>query len=347
MLDHLFTVLVGQITGFFLPFGIAANIMLTGFNVYGSCDPADVATYQRFKENISNGVILFNHPTFFDHIVLIKELNDMPRFAMTTKYMVGPIKWIAKKFHAIGITPNTGSAAMLAEEITNRVAGDPLIAVSPSGGITLENPTKLVTFRTGAFLTMPNVLPIVIAYKPYENWDTSLSLWDVIMRRLHGPRMYYRMKVLSPVYSLPNETPATYAARCRTIMEDALHNIHTNEDIPIIPHGSPTFFASSFLFLLCSIITFVRRNFKYGIGMLITFITSFLYHGTGNYFMRKVDMITNIIVATFYTFFLAHSRQIMPIGCLGVALASYLRKWNHALFVHFPIAAGFLSIRAP
>lgn len=345
MLHNVVTAFCGCIMFIIMPVTLssACNLILISLGVHGVSSPEDREKYRKFKQHIDKGVVLFTHPTFFDHIVIMKELNDIPRFVTSSKYMIGSfIKYFARRCNVLQISTQTGSksSAVISDCISNRKNGEPLLAISPTAGIshTTEQET-LAVFRTGAFLQKPAILPIIIKYTPYEPWLSSLTLYDIIMKRLRGRNINYTMKILDVIYPIENETPSDFAQRCRETMEQGMRD--TNDKLSY--NGSPLLLSTSFLFLICSYIS--RSNGMYGFGMLIVFVTSVLYHGTGNDMWKKVDVCSNILLGSIFSIKLLISRQWIPVVCTLITLCSYIWKLDHAIFIHIPLCIGFLSIR--
>lgn len=346
MIHKLISIILGFISYIIFPIHIACNLILLGLGVNGSCNEDDVEKYYSFKKNVSKGVIIFNHPTFFDHVVIMKELKDTPRFAMYDKYIVGPVKWLCNRLNVLPISSSQGNTCRIRSAIKTRKNNESLLAVSPSAGkCHVHDIAALAKFRTGAFVEMPDVLPIIINYEPYEPWMQNTSLLKTMIRRLRGCNVSYQLKVLDPVSPLQDETPNRFAARCRTIMRDALKHPRSIDSPP--PNGSPLCLMTSLLFLFCAITTLKKgaHYIPFAMGMLMVFITSIFYHGTGDNDLRLLDIISNVYWGIFFSIPLIATKQWIPMLCLLVAICSYIFKLNHASFVHIPIAIGFLNIK--
>jgi hypothetical protein len=324
-----------------MPLSAACNLVLIGLGIHGSCAKSDVTKYHAFKRDTAKGVVLFTHSTFFDHMVIMKELNDTPRFVMSAKYICnGIIRWIARKCNVLEIG-GSGNAFVVSAAIDSRKRDDPLLAVSPTAGQSHATDQEvLMEFKTGAFIVLPEVLPIVIRYTPYEPWLASMQLHDMIKRRLRGDVVHYTMRVLDPIRPLQDETPRQFADRCRELMQDEMRTTRICEQAYC---GNPLLFLTSFLFLLCSYITWDRG--MYAQGMIIVFVTSVMNHGTGNNILRLIDQCSNMLLGSLFCYQLMLAGQVVPVMFATFALCSYMYKLNHALYVHLPVCLGFLSIR--
>lgn len=349
MLHRLIGCVEGVLSYFFLPVKHSTSVVLRALNVHGYCPPEDKHRYEQFKETTAKSIVVFNHPTFFDHIVIMKELEDTPRFVMLKKYMVGPFKWIAHHLKAVAIRKSSGASQVISNEVNRRKKGEELLAISPAGGkVSDERSWFLYPFKTGAFLSRPKVLPIVIHYSPYKPWSSNISLYETLHNQIGGPPIKYVMRVLEPMEPYPSEKTSEFAERCRrTMMKQLLlidHGLSPIEQSQSQELGSIDCVTTSHLFLVCGIAAILNHLFLYGIGMITVFLTSWMYHGTGDPLWRKIDITSNLILIAFFGFMLLRARQYKPLIMLAIASACYVANLPHALFVHVPIAIGFALI---
>lgn len=349
MLHRIVGCIEGILSYAFLPLRHSTAVILRSLNVKGVCAREDVDKYYNFKKTVDNGVVVFNHPTFFDHIVIMKELDDTLRFVMFDDYLVWPLRWIAKKTRAIVIKNHTkGSAKVVAKEIEQRNVGDPLVITSPTAGkASHTRPWFLYPFKTGAFLTKPKVLPIIIYYHPYQP-RANKTIAEEVTSRLKGDELNYVMRVLDPLDSIDNETAQQYAERCRKYMMKELLELQKETQTPPSTEpslGSIDSLLSSHLFLLCGIAAITNHLLLYGLGMCVVFMTSWMYHGTGCMIWRRIDIASNLIMIGVFGILLLKSRQYKPITMLVLAAIAYALQLPHSIFVHIPIAIGFASIR--
>jgi hypothetical protein len=354
MLDRVFTSLAAFVYFPLLPLRAACSLLLTGLHIEGSCAPDDLVKYRTFKKEVAHGVVIFNHPNFFDAIVLMKELGYL-RFVMSAKYVVWPIRWFVNYMNVLVARPSAGTAATIREAITTRKKGAGLIAISPSAGQNIG--IYPAEYKTGAFLSAPTVLPVIVLYEPNEYWVPGTSLMDMVWRRLCGPPLKYRMYVLDPVEPKEGEMPQDFANRCREIVIDNMRNrVHVPGRPPrLCPKCNPGHinqltstqcFMTSHLFLLAGLYQILQRsNILYGAGMLTVFVTSVLYHGSGSVLWGQIDITLNGSMAALFASMLAVEGQHFPLTCLMAAMFGYASNIHHAILVHLPIAAGFFAIR--
>lgn len=322
----------------------ACAALLFSLNVYGSCSQEDREKYLQAKSSNTKTIIIFNHPTCYDHLVIMKELGDPLRFVMSYKYLFWPFRSLAQGLRCIIVYPKSQTSALIAKEVSERKQKDPMIAISPHGGDSIFTPWELPPFRTGAFLARPTVIPVVIRYFPHEPWLQGMSLFQILCRRIFAfHHSQYVMKVLDAIEMKENEDYAIFAERCRTNMSTALSQIELKQKDRIL---KPFTYYTSYLFLLSASVTVFKGMLCYSAGMFVVFCTSVLYHGSLCDIMYKyLDVRTNILMAVGFSMNLLWNQQIAPICWLTVASIGYLLGWNHAVFVHGPITIGFLSIK--
>jgi 1-acyl-sn-glycerol-3-phosphate acyltransferase len=347
---HCLTCIASVFYACFLPAHIASSIFLLGLGVRGSCPSEDVARYKEFKEKHKAAVIVFNHPTFFDHAVLMHSLEDRLRFVMTDKYHVGIVKIFAKQMRVISISsPGSGNARRISDAIMTRSSGEDLVTISPNAGdVSPTSAACLPDFRTGAFITKSPVLPIVICYQSYRPWLSGVPLMKHIKEHFCRFEPFeFEVRVLAPLYAKVHETPGEYAQRCRLAMESALEPEY-KDTIPLYSASSDedlACFWTSHLFLVSAVVTwFVKDQRCFAAGMLVTYGTSLVYWATKSSYWRKLDMIVNWTMAISFGFYLLVHTRVIPLFFLLMATVGFTFNLNHALCVHLPIAIGFLSI---
>lgn len=215
-----------------------------------------------------------------------------------------------------------------------------LIACGIHGSCTQEDIDKYRAFKRGVVLFKSEHIFNRLVVMKELNEALRSEPRDVVLPIViqYSPSRHYRMRVLDPVHLLHNETPYQFETRCQSIMmNEPLH------DIPRAYCGSPLLFMTSFLFLICSYITWNRG--PYAMGMILVFVTSVLNHGTGNTRIRNIDRFSNILMGALFSVRLILAGEVIPVMFATFAMCSFLCKLNHALFVHIPVCLGFLAIR--
>lgn len=347
MYDRVLAILEGLVAFAFIPLKYSCKILMRANHVTGYCPPEDKEKYHRVKDTIDKCVIVFNHPTYFDHVVMMYELDDIPRWVALKKYMAGPLKWVANQMKAIPVTPKSGFSEVLSKEINERKAGDAMIAISPAGGkVSPTDQFDIQKFRTGAFLTKPTVLPIVIVYDPYVPWLSGEPVPDAFRKRLTGPPVKYVMRVLDPVTATTEETPEEFASRCKAIMEDSMRKVDMKSTPSEKSHDAPSEYGSfegtltSHLILLCAIVALRNHFYVYGTCLFGFAVLSWVYYGTNDGLLKHLYKRMHILLLCISSIVLMIYGHVKPLLFFTVAAIMFVLKINHAAFVHIPLALG-------
>ena len=79
-----------------------------------------------------------------------------------------------------------------------------------------KNKYKLSEFRTGAFVSLKPILPVIIKYNPY--YKDSKRKFTVIHIITNINNLNYKIKVLDPIYPEENDTIESFRDRVYEIM---------------------------------------------------------------------------------------------------------------------------------
>lgn len=223
MLFRLISIAGAFIGGLFLPtryFQKVVGLALFGFNIHGTTTEENIQRFIEFYRNESAGVVLFNHPTFYDYAILIHAFGNYFHIVAAKHNLFFPFNRVAYRFGAIPIQANTGASQIIKYRIETRQPNTPILTMSPSGGDSaLSHPTRLAPFKTGAFIAKSPVLPIVIRYKPHESWKYKRSLLQEMLHRVIGRTIYYEITVLPSMKPFPTETLDEFKNRVKEQME--------------------------------------------------------------------------------------------------------------------------------
>lgn len=195
---------------------------IRALGVKGSIASAEDATrFKTFYHSNGPGVIVYNHPTFYDFAVIIKEFGYRFNFVALSKRMIFPMNFVGKRMGCLMIQPNTKASVVITNHIRNRQKSASILAVAPAAGNIVDScdDTLLPPFRSGAFIAQSPVLPIVIRYCPYEPWDPSISFYETLKTRLLTGEIRYRVHVLPAMYPNKNEYVQDFMKRVKTAME--------------------------------------------------------------------------------------------------------------------------------
>lgn len=92
MLHRCLGFLEGTLSFAFLPIQHACAIVLRSLGIQGVCSPEDIKKYQEFKKQSiqsDGGIIVFNHSTPYDHLVMMYELRDRINFMLPDPHVLG------------------------------------------------------------------------------------------------------------------------------------------------------------------------------------------------------------------------------------------------------------------
>lgn len=175
--------------------------------------------YNKFKKTQANGIIVFSHPTFYDYIPVAHAINDIGSPVISASRVIGPIKHIVKRTNGFLVDRSKGGTAeLLSERIMSRKPGDPILCISPTAGYNNDDQTIMTDFKTGAFITLSPVLPVVMYYHGALVWKDQ-SLFRMIYNRFSGGYVTYHAKVMEPLFAYKNETIEQFKERTRQYME--------------------------------------------------------------------------------------------------------------------------------
>lgn len=177
--------------------------------------------YNEFKKKETKGIIIFSHPTFYDFVPMIHALGEVPQGVIKSKYMIEPLKIFAKRLKMILVQEKkSGVSETITNIVNNRKQGEDLICICLAG-TTSKNQDEIPEYKTGAFLTLPPILPIVMYYSDITIWDKQ-SLFEIVYKRITGPIISYSAIVMDPIYPEKDETIPLYIERVRRKMKEGI-----------------------------------------------------------------------------------------------------------------------------
>ncbi len=336
------------------------SLALYFLDIEGEIKKKNIEKYENFKSK-PEGLIVFHHSTFYDHLTLFKEFGEGFQFIAAEKHCIYPFNVFLKKVGGIIFRNGSNTAELIKELVKNRKAGQKLLAIAPNAGISNnENQDKMEDYKMGAFLPMTRILPILIKYDPYLNWKKGQSLLNIIYETFTQKRKLYSIEVLDEVNPLENETPEQYRDRVKNIMEEGMKKIDVKEDNKNIIRdqyfGSNVLLTSSHVFLIASLTAIYMKKYKLAWPMLGVYFVSILYHWRGDHNFDILDQISNRILGG-YLVYLCFTQQIyVPILLAGISLCLFVinnilkntlfknndeeyiedKDVKHMIYVHFP-----------
>lgn len=169
-------------------------------------------------------IVVFNHPTFYDPLVLYNILNIPLRFVSKRSNLKGA-ESILKQYKLIYVDETKGTVKQIFEAIPNSsIFGT--VAIAPARGSGFEkDPTFLPEFKTGAFVPMIPVLPVLIRYSHHEIWEKGVSISSIFWKRICGPRLEYDASILPMIYPPENQCPIDFSKTAHSIMQTELRKM--------------------------------------------------------------------------------------------------------------------------
>ena len=212
--------------------------VLENLNIYGSIENLD--KYYEFKKEHTNGVALFTHTSYLDGLILATELQEAPSFVCLKKplEMVSILHNIAKKWKCLIIEPNQNNSKVITETILERNKNDPLLLIAPTGdNLSQENEFELNEFKTGPFISLSPILPILISYSPHiyvKKNDTQIKSFIDI---LNIEKLTYKVKILDPIYPEKGDKDAANAILDKAGYKKDANGVRMKAVLDIIPYG--------------------------------------------------------------------------------------------------------------
>lgn len=341
------------------------ELQLYSLNVHGEKKNFNMEKYNEFK-NKPKGIVVFNHCTFFDHLILMKEFGETPAFIASNKFVFFPFDYLLKKYGGVVIEKGKSTSEIINETVNNRKPGDKILAIAPTGGYSInEDQNKLCDFKLGAFNPLSPVLPVLIKYHPYHNWKTGVSLAQYAFDIMTNEKIYYTVEVLDEVVPLEGETVEAFSDRVKLIMEQNMEKIdvleRNKELIKNEYKGSGILSASSHLFLFNSLLFIYFKKYDLAFVCFILYLTSILYHSTGKPHFEFIDNFSNRFIVSVYLIWFALKNKffIPPFIALLVyvfyIVNRYLNRFfdnvdiekdeniHHFICVHIPIYLAIAS----
>lgn len=275
--------------------------VLENFNIYGSIENLD--KYYEFKKEHTNGVALFTHTSYLDGIVLATELQEAPSFVCIKEPLISILYDIAKKWKCLIIEPNQNNSKVITETILERNKNDPLLLIAPTGtNLDQVNEFELNEFKTGPFISLSPVLPILISYSPHiyvRNNDPKIKCFIDI---LNIEKLTYKVKILDPIYPEKDDNINTYKNKVYNIMNSEREKIEVDNIEIIETQISKKIFIISIILIIISILIFSDNKYIIlSILFILTFIIIILRNKNSvfNYLYKNLIYIYSVCITVY------------------------------------------------
>ena len=244
------------------------ELFLENLNVYGSIENID--KYYKFKQYHTNGIGIFNHTSLLDGIILMKELQEPISFVCAKNILISLCKSIVDKWNCLVIDPKQSTTRQITETVLNRNKNEPILFIAPSGGdgMIQKDKENLCNFKTGAFVSLSPVLPVIIKYNPHIYTDESTMIESCI-NLINSKKKVYKVKILDTIYPRKSDTIESFRDYVYNKMNYELKN--TTVDIIEQSDNKKIFIIFSVLLIL-SYILFSNNLEGYIVILLITIL---------------------------------------------------------------------------
>lgn len=242
---------------------------LDNFNVYGTIENLD--KYYEFKKKHNNGIALFNHTSYLDGVILLKECKEPLSFVCAKNIIIDLLKNMVNRWDCIVIEKKTNSTEKITNKVLNREKNDPVLFIAPSGGdgMTQKNKDELGSFRTGAFVSLSPVLPILISYSPHTYIEANKEMIESIIDILNTKKLYYKVKVLDPIYPRVDDTIETFRDYVYETMNNEKKNVVVEK---IEPKDNKQLFTIIIIIMIISYVLFSSPIKEYIVVLLIVIL---------------------------------------------------------------------------
>ena len=243
--------------------------ILDNFNVYGSIE--NLEKYYEFKKKHDNGIALFNHTSYLDGVILLKECKEPLSFVCAKNIIIDLLKNMVNRWDCIVIEKKTNSTEKITNKVLNREKNGPVLFIAPSGGdgMTQKNKDELGSFRTGAFVSLSPVLPILISYSPHTYVEADKQMIESIIDILNTKKLYYKVKVLDPIYPRESDTIETFRDYVYEVMNNEKKNVVVEK---LEPQDNKQLFTIIIIIMIISYILFSSPIKEYIVVLLVVIL---------------------------------------------------------------------------
>jgi lysophosphatidylcholine acyltransferase/lyso-PAF acetyltransferase len=173
-----------------------------------------------------NAIAIYNHVTPLDATFLAGKIypfafvfNSIHANTFVFRKMVQRLKFIVIRYEK-----GVGQSQHIVDYVkTNTHERKRLLVVAPEG--TLSDGKGLLSFKTGSFVAMHPIQPIVLRF-PHKHvnpaWYGNIHIVGLLFRIALQLINYAYIELLPLQYPLPNETPLEFSVRVREKMLDVL-----------------------------------------------------------------------------------------------------------------------------
>lgn len=202
-----------------------AIIMIRMHSINIIYDKNDIIKYEHYMKTYDNTLVLYNHRTIYDPFLLMCICDNITFLLKTTIPSYFPLfKIIFDIMRMVYIEKGKTTDAII-NYTNNRKSSERLLAIAPDGGDYPEDPdfSDIAKFKTGAFVGMFPVIPIIIKYNNKEYLDHKFendreSFLHCACKGFLNRTYNVKIKVLDMIYPDKNSSIEQYRDKVYDIM---------------------------------------------------------------------------------------------------------------------------------
>ena len=117
------------------------------------------------------------------------------------------------------VEPDKNTTEQITQKVLSRKNSGNLLFIAPSGaeGMIEQDENKIREFKTGAFVSLSPVLPVIIKYDPYV-FTEDVHIIESMINIINKPKISYCVKILRSNISMENDNIETFKNRVYEIM---------------------------------------------------------------------------------------------------------------------------------
>lgn len=191
---------------------------------FKSLNVSNIASFERVKKSNRPTIIVSNHISLYDGLILSTALGDVCYFVnMDGMKLVPGIREVNRKIGSVFIDQNSGNSKKIKQYIDNRKSDDNLLVVFPDSMQPIPSDKYIAPFKTGAFIHGYDILPIVIRYKNYTIdpkylWYKGETAVHSLLKVLLDDTCDVEVVILEPIVPRKNENVQDLKNRVHEIM---------------------------------------------------------------------------------------------------------------------------------
>lgn len=195
-------------------------------------DKEEILKYEKYMKEEDKILLVYNHRNLYDSIILLCLLDNITFLLNKTIPSNVPFfKVLYDCMNMIYVDKNKSNTESIINYVNNRKKKDRILAIAPDAGKYPENPdySDISNFKTGAFVGLFPIIPIVIKYNEKEYLDYKIDYKESILHFMFKGFLNntydVKIKVLDIVYPDKNSTIEEYKNKVYNLMNEEYKNM--------------------------------------------------------------------------------------------------------------------------